>query len=88
MLGLTGEQIRAARALVRIEQAELARRSRLSLETIKRLERIRGPVGANTRTLTALAQTFQELGVSFEWTPGGGVGVSRAIDPGAYRALG
>ena len=39
--GLTGEQIRAARALGRIEQAELAKRSGLSLETIKRLERLR-----------------------------------------------
>jgi transcriptional regulator with XRE-family HTH domain len=63
---LTGEQIRAARALARIEQTILATRSGLSLETIKRLERIRGPVDANVRTLTAIADVFQEMGVVFE----------------------
>jgi transcriptional regulator with XRE-family HTH domain len=72
---LTGEQIRAARALARIEQAELAKRSCLSLETIKRLERMRGPVAANSRTVNAISQTFDQLGVRFEWSLGGGVGV-------------
>lgn len=72
-LTLTGEQIRAGRALARWEQTELARRSGLSLETIKRLERIRGPVEANSRTLTAIAGAFAASGVEFEID--GGVGV-------------
>lgn len=69
-LMLTGEQIRAARALARIEQTILATRSGLSLETIKRLERIRGPVDANIRTLTAIADVFQAMGVVFESAEG------------------
>lgn len=77
-LTLTGEQIRAARALGRLEQAELARRSGLSLETIKRLERIRGPVDANSRTLTAISEAFRLMGIQFE--TGEGVGV-RLMDP-------
>ncbi|AYG95131.1 hypothetical protein D8I30_07995 [Brevundimonas naejangsanensis] len=77
ILTLTGEQIRAARALSRIEQAELARRSSLSLETIKRLERIRGPVDANARTLRAIQEAFAALGVRFAGDGGGQVGVLR-----------
>ena len=70
---LTGEQIRAARALARWEQTELARRSGLSLETIKRLERIRGPVDANSRTLAAICEAFSRSGVAFENNSGVGV---------------
>ncbi|MFZ5671119.1 MAG: BLUF domain-containing protein [Pseudomonadota bacterium] len=76
-VGLTGEQIRAARALARIDQADLARRSRLSLETIKRLERIRGPVDATTRTVSAIVGAFAEIEVYFDGCEGGGVGVCR-----------
>lgn len=85
-LTLTGEQIRAARALGRLEQAELARRSGLSLETIKRLERIRGPVDANSRTLTAISEAFALVGIQFE--TGEGVGV-RLMDaaPAAPTAM-
>ena len=79
-LTLTGEQIRAARALGRLEQAELARRSGLSLETIKRLERIRGPVDANSRTLTAISEAFRLMGIQFETAEGVGV---RLVDPDA-----
>ena len=66
LLSLSGEQIRAARALARIEQADLARLSGVSLETVKRLERIRGPVDANSRTLAAINEAFDGLGVLFE----------------------
>ena len=75
---LSGEQIRAARALSRIDQSDLAKRSGLSLETIKRLERIRGPVDANSRTLRALFEVFSAMGVAFDNCENGGVGVCRA----------
>jgi DNA-binding XRE family transcriptional regulator len=74
---LTGEQIRAARALARIEQAQLARSSGLSLETIKRLERIHGWVEANTRTLNAIISAFEEIGIRLDSCEDGGVGVCR-----------
>lgn len=76
-IGITGEQIRAARALARLEQAELARFCGLSLETIKRLERIRGPVDANTRTLNAIIEALSGLGIQFNGCEDGGVGVCR-----------
>ncbi len=77
ILGLTGEQIRAARALSRIEQADLARRAGLSIETIKRLERIRGAVEANARTLRAIQDAFETLGVQFSGDQAGRIGVAR-----------
>ncbi|MDO9588539.1 MAG: BLUF domain-containing protein [Brevundimonas sp.] len=72
---LSGEQVRAGRALARIDQSDLAKRCGLSLETIKRLERIRGPVDANSRTLRALVEVFSGLGVAFDSCEDGGMGV-------------
>ena len=86
-LTLTGEQIRAARALGRLEQAELARRSGLSLETIKRLERIRGPVDANSRTLTAISEAFRLIGIEFDTGEGEGVGVRLVASPAPARPI-
>ncbi len=37
---LTGEQIKAARGLARMEQAQLAAQAGLSAQTVKRLEKI------------------------------------------------
>jgi transcriptional regulator with XRE-family HTH domain len=79
---MTGEQIRAARALARIDQMELARRSGVSAETIKRLERIRGPVEAHARTLRAIRQAFQEFGVEMVSEPDKSIGV-RLSSPGS-----
>ena len=76
---VTGEQIRAGRALARVEQTELARLSGLSLETIKRLERIRGPVDANTRTLHAINEAFHALGVELYSDDGVGVRSTDAL---------
>ena len=39
---ITAEQIKAARALLRLEQEELARRSGVSVTTIRRLEAASG----------------------------------------------
>lgn len=85
ILLLTGEQIRAARALARIEQTDLAKLSTLSLETIKRLERIRGPVEANARTLRSIQRAFELIGISFKGDENGSVGVSRL--PNAHLLL-
>ena len=50
---LTGEQIRGARAMLRLERRELAERAGVSFETIKRLERISGPISATPGTVEA-----------------------------------
>jgi transcriptional regulator with XRE-family HTH domain len=75
---LTGEQIRAARAMARIEQVELARRAGISLETVKRLERMRGHVEANTRTIASITDAFAALGVVFDLDVGQGPGLRLA----------
>ena len=62
---LRGEQIRAARALTRMEQAVLAEASGVSLPTIKRLETTYGPISANTATEDAIRRAFSEAGVVF-----------------------
>ena len=65
-VGLSGEQIRAARAILRLDQSALATGAGVSIETIKRLEGMRGPVEANTRTVEAIAAAFRRLGVDFD----------------------
>ena len=42
----TGEQIRAARAILRMEQTTLAAKAGVSVETVKRLEKFDGPLEA------------------------------------------
>lgn len=72
---LTAEQIRAARALVRMDQSQLAAAGGISVETVKRLERLTGPISANTSTEAALRRAFGEAGVIFIDENGEGPGV-------------
>jgi hypothetical protein len=72
---LTGEQIRAARALARMDQTQLASAAELSLPTIKRLEKINGLISANMSTESALRRAFEKVGVIFIDENGGGTGV-------------
>lgn len=62
---LTSAQIRAARALLRWEQKDLATASKVSLPTIKRLEVKTGPLGAHEVTVDALVRAFDSAGVEF-----------------------
>ena len=75
MAVLTGEQIRAARALIRWEQKRLAEASKVSLETVKRLEGIEGPVSANAATVDKLQRALESAGVVFVEPNGLGPGV-------------
>lgn len=72
---ISGEQIKAARALARLDQAELAKRAGLSAPTIKRLEQARGPISANTKTEMQIRTAFADAGVDFIDQNGGGAGV-------------
>lgn len=73
---VTGEQLRGARAMARIEQAELARQAGVSVDTIKRLERTVGPISANVNTMAAIVTVLEAAGVEF--TNGGQPGVRLA----------
>ncbi|MGU3664564.1 transcriptional regulator [Methylobacterium sp. A49B] len=71
---LTAEQLRAARALIRWEQSTVAEKAGVSVETVKRLEKLDGPLlSTKTATLHALEAAFQVAGVEF--TNGGEPGV-------------
>ena len=76
LVRLTGEQVRAGRAFIRAEQADLAQAAQLSIDTIKRLERTRGPVEATFRTMHALIEAFAARGVCFDAREDGSVGVT------------
>lgn len=72
---MTSEQIRAARALLRWEQKDLAIASGVSLPTIKRLETKPGPLNAHGPTVAALSRALEEAGIQFIPENGGGPGV-------------
>ncbi len=72
---LTSELIRAARALLRWEQRDLADASSISLATIKRLESKPGAVGAYASTVAALKRALEMAGIEFIDENGGGAGV-------------
>lgn len=72
---LTSEQIRAARALIRWEQKDLAEASKVSLPSIQRLETKPGPLAAQARTVDALRAALETAGVIFVDENGEGPGV-------------
>jgi transcriptional regulator with XRE-family HTH domain len=69
------ELIRAARALLRWEQRDLANASSVSLPTIKRLESKPGLMIAHMSTTAALKRALESAGVEFIDENGGGPGV-------------
>jgi len=63
---LTAEQVRAARAMLRMEQSELAKAAGVSVETVKRLEAQDGPLLAGrAATLNAIEKALSKAGVEF-----------------------
>ncbi|MBB3933890.1 hypothetical protein SAMN05216566_104242 [Aureimonas phyllosphaerae] len=72
---ITSEQVRAARALIRWEQRDLANASAVSLPSIKRLETSPGLLAAQPRTVAAIRAALEAAGVEFIPENGGGAGV-------------
>ena len=62
---LTSEQIRAARALLRWSQSDLAKAADISVETVKRLEKAPGPVSAYTGTMEKITKALERAGAEF-----------------------
>jgi transcriptional regulator with XRE-family HTH domain len=62
---ITPEQIRAARALLRLEQAELARRAHVSVATIRRLEAPDGSARLTPITVAGIRRALEQAGVDF-----------------------
>lgn len=61
----TPEQIKAARALLRMEQEELARRAGVSVTTIRRLEAADREYSVSEETADGVQNALQEAGVEF-----------------------
>ena len=74
-MSLTSEQLRAARALLRWEQRNLAEASGVSLPTVKRLETQPGELAAQERTVVELRKALEKAGIEFIAENGGGAGV-------------
>ncbi len=77
---ITAAQLRAARALLGIDQRELAQRCGLSLPTIQRMEASEGVIRGNVDSLMKLVEALASAGIELinEGAPsssGGGRGV-------------
>lgn len=76
---ITGAQLRAARALIGIDQRELAQRSNLSVPTIQRMESSDGVVRSNVDSLMKLIDALAASGIELinesEVSSSGGRGV-------------
>jgi transcriptional regulator with XRE-family HTH domain len=60
---ITAGQLRAARALIGLDQRKLAELAGLSLPTIQRMEASEGVVRGNVESLTKLIQALNEAGI-------------------------
>jgi transcriptional regulator with XRE-family HTH domain len=72
---ITGRQIAAARTLIGLGQAELAKRSLISVPTLKRMEASEGPASGLTNNVAAVRSALEAAGVEFIEENGGGPGV-------------
>jgi predicted transcriptional regulator len=76
---MTAAQLRAARALLGIDQRKLAEMSGVSLPTIQRMEASEGNVRGIVDTLTKVIETLQSAGIELinehVRSEGGGRGV-------------
>lgn len=66
---VTADQIRAARALLHLDQAELAGRAKVSVVTIRRIEAIEGGEQVSPATLARVRAVLERGGAEF--IPGG-----------------
>jgi len=69
IMKITPDQIRAARALLRLEQAELAERAKVSIVTIRRLETKQGGERVAAATVARVRAALERAGAEF--IPGG-----------------
>ena len=70
-------QLKAARALTGLSQAEVAEAAGISIPTLKRAE-AGGPIKVAEETIAAIAKALERAGVEFIAENGGGAGVRLA----------
>ena len=62
---ITPDQIRAARALLRLDQDELARRAHVSTVTVRRLESVHGLEAVAPGTVDEIQRALEDAGAEF-----------------------
>lgn len=72
---ITSGQIKAARALLGLTVAELAKTAGIGFTTMVRLESADGIPAGNVKTLTAVKNAIEKAGIEFIGTPEDGAGV-------------
>lgn len=73
---LHAAHLRAARALLSWHQGELAKKAKIGLATIARLERGTGVLAAHVSTVVKLQTTLEKAGIRFLFEDSqGGIGV-------------
>ncbi|EXJ13517.1 helix-turn-helix domain-containing protein [Imhoffiella purpurea] len=82
---ITASQLRAARALLGIDQRQLAESAGLSLPTIQRMEASQGQVRGNVDSLVKLVEALERAGLELigegAASSGGGRGVRLKTPP-------
>jgi DNA-binding transcriptional regulator YiaG len=66
---ITGSQIRAARAALRISAVELASMAGVGMQTIKRFEAVDGVPPSRSATLLNIQSTLESAGIEFIGSP-------------------
>jgi transcriptional regulator with XRE-family HTH domain len=72
---ITSGQIKAARALLGLTVADLAKLSGIGFTTMVRMESADGIPAGNVKTLTAVKAAIEKAGIEFIGTPESGAGV-------------
>lgn len=72
---LTGEQIRGARAMLRISAKQLAEAAGIGVATVRRSEAENGTISANYSSSKAMQNALEAAGIIFISGNGGGTGV-------------
>ena len=72
---ITSGQIKAARGLLDITVAELAKQAGIGFTTMVRLESADGIPAGNVKTLTSVKSAIESAGIEFIGTPEEGAGV-------------
>ena len=87
---ITAAQIRAARALLGLDQRRLAEAAGLSLPTIQRMESSAGQVRGNVESLVKVVEALEKAGIELigegASSAGGGRGVRLKTAPGEGAA--
>jgi predicted transcriptional regulator len=76
---ITAPQLRAARALLGIDQVVLAERAQLSVPTIQRMEASDGLIRGNVDSLTKVVRALEDLGIELIGEGGSSSGVGRGV---------